>query len=188
MKEFLVMGVDVSKITLDICYKPSDFTMQISNDQSGFKNWYREAKKVMSSVTNVMIVMEHTGSYSSRFEKFLRSKAINYCKISALQIKRSLGMIRGKNDKVDAVRIAEYGWLRREELKAEKPCSASITRLKSLLSLRSKLVRDRSGYMCRIKEIKNAGEYGKSDPIIQIHQRLIKTLTAEIKAIVKQTY
>lgn len=186
MKEFLVIGVDVSKNTLDICFKPSDFSLQISNDQSGFKNWYREAKKVMRSVTNVMVVMEHTGSYSSRFEKFLRSKAINYCKISALQIKRSLGIIRGKNDKVDAVRIAEYGWLRREQLKAEEPCSASITRLKSLLSLRSKLVRDRSGYMCRIKEITNTGEYGKSDPIIQIHQRLIKTLTAEIKALEKQ--
>lgn len=186
MKEFLIMGVDVSKNTLDICFKPSDFTMQISNDQSGFKNWYREAKKVMSSLTNVMVVMEHTGSYSSRFEKFLRSKAINYCKISALQIKRSLGMIRGKNDKVDAVRIAEYGWLRREQLKAEEPCSTSIMRLKSLLSLRSKLVRDRSGYMCRIKEIKNAGEYGKSDPIIHMHQRLIKTLTTEIKALEKQ--
>ena len=51
-------------------------------------------------------------------ERFLKSKGIRYCKISALQIKRSLGMIRGKDDKVDAVRIAEYGWLRRDQLVA----------------------------------------------------------------------
>lgn len=186
MKESLVIGVDVSKATLDICFKPSGLTMQISNDRTGFINWYRQSRKIIGSVTGVMVIMEHTGSYSSRFEKFLRSKAIEYCKISALQIKRSLGVIRGKNDKVDAARIAEYGWLRREQLKAEEPCSEHILRLKSLLGLRSKMVRERSGYICRLKEVSNAGEYSKSDPIIRMHQRLIANLTTEIKLLEKQ--
>lgn len=186
MKESLVIGVDVSKATLDICFKPSGLTMQISNDRTGFINWYRQSRKIIGSVTGVMVIMEHTGSYSSRFEKFLRSKAIEYCKISALQIKRSLGVIRGKNDKVDAARIAEYGWLRREQLKAEEPCSEHILRLKSLLGLRSKMVRERSGYICRLKEVSNVGEYSKSDPIIRMHQRLIANLTTEIKLLEKQ--
>lgn len=186
MKEFLVVGVDVSKATLDICFKPSGLTQHISNDQAGFRSWYRETKKIISPVIQVMVLMEHTGSYSTRFEKFLQSKGVQYCKISALQIKRSLGIIRGKNDKVDAARIAEYGWLRRDQLKAEEPCCGDIIRLKSLLGLRSKMVRERSGYMCRLKEIKNAGEYGKTDPIIRIHHRLIANLTIEIKAVEKQ--
>lgn len=186
MKEFLVIGVDVSKATLDICIKPLNLTMQISNNQKGFKDWYREVKKIMDPSSKVMVVMEHTGGYSLRFEKFLKGKAVNYCKISALQIKRSLGVIRGKNDKVDAVRIAEYGWLRREELKADEPCPEGIKRLKSLLGLRSKMVRDRSGYVCRLKEIKNTGEYEKSDPIIRVHSKMITTLTVEIKSIEKQ--
>lgn len=186
MKEFLVFGVDVSKSTLDICCKPSGLTMQISNDQSGFKAWYGESKKIMDPAKKVMVVMEHTGSYSTRFEKFLQGKGIEYCKISALQIKRSLGLIRGKNDKVDAIRIAEYGWLRREQLQAEGPCSESIVKVKSLLSLRSKMVRDRSGYMCRLKEIRNAGEHGKSDPIMSLHLRLIASLTKEIKVVEQQ--
>lgn len=186
MKEFLVIGVDVSKATLDICIKPLNLTMQISNDQKGFKDWYEGVKKIMDPSSKVMVVMEHTGGYSLRFEKFLRGKAVNYCKISALQIKRSLGVIRGKNDKVDAVRIAEYGWLRREELKADEPCPEGIKRLKSLLGLRSKMVRDRSGYVCRLKEIKNTGEYEKSDPIIRVHSKMITTLTVEIKSIEKQ--
>lgn len=186
MKEFLVIGVDVSKATLDICIKPLNLTMQISNDQKGFKDWYGEVKKIMDPSSKVMVVMEHTGGYSLRFEKFLGGKAVNYCKISALQIKRSLGVIRGKNDKVDAVRIAEYGWLRREELKADEPCPEGIKRLKSLLGLRSKMVRDRSGYVCRLKEIKNTGEYEKSDPVIRVHSKMITTLTVEIKSIEKQ--
>lgn len=186
MKEFLVIGVDVSKATLDICFKPSGLTMQIGNDLPGFKNWYRQSKKILSSVANVMVVMEHTGRYSERFEKFLRNKGIAYCKVSALQIKRSLGVIRGKNDRVDAARIAEYGWLRREQLKADELCAEAVMKLKSLLSLRSKMVRDRSGYTCRLKEIKNTSEYLKSDPMIRIHNKMIITLTTEIKAVEKQ--
>lgn len=186
MKEFLVIGVDVSKATLDICFKPSGLSQQISNDRSGFTSWYRQSKQVICSAAKVMVVMEHTGSYSNQFEKFLASKKIQYCKISALQIKRSLGVVRGKNDKVDAARIAEYGWLRREQLKADEPCSVDIMRLKSLLGLRGKMVRERSGYMCRLKEIGHAGEYGKTDPIVRVHRRLIANLTTEIKAVETQ--
>lgn len=160
--------------------------MQISNDQPGYKNWYLESKQMLKSAAQVMVVMEHTGSYSIRFEKFLKAKAINYCKISALQIKRSLGVIRGKNDKIDAARIAEYGWLRKEQLNADEPCSEQIVKLKSVLSLRSKMIKERSGYLCRLKEISAAGEYGKSEPLVRMHHRLIANLSTEIKAVEKQ--
>ena len=185
MKEFLVIGVDVSKATLDIHFKPSGTSMQISNDLPGFKKWYRESKLLISA-SKVMVVMEHTGSYSIRFEKFLKTKVIDYCKLCALQIKRSLGVIRGKDDKVDAARIAEYGWLRRDQLKADEPCSEQIKKLKSLLGLRSKMVRDRAGYICRLKEATTCGEYSKSDPLKEIQHRLITTLDAEIKFVEKQ--
>lgn len=186
MKEFLTVGVDVSKATLDICFKPSGFTFQITNDLKGFRQWYRELKKIVNARTNALVVLEHTGSYSRRFEKFLGTKAIAYCKISSLQIKRSMGLVRGKNDKIDAVRIAEYGWLRRDQLKPDDPCSEQLIKLKSLLSLRSKMVRERSGYMCRLKEIKNAADYTKSDSIMRIHQRLISNLGSEIKLVEQQ--
>jgi transposase len=186
MKEFLIVGVDVAKASLDLCVKPGDGTMQINNDQAGFKSWYRGLKKIAGNETKVIVIMEHTGSYSARFEKFLTNKSIGYCKIPALQIKRSIGMTRGKNDKIDALRIAEYGWLRKEQLSPDEPYNERIEKLKNLLSLRSKIVRDRSGYMCRLKEIKNAKDYGKSDPMIGIHERLMGALTAELKSVEKQ--
>jgi transposase len=185
MKEFLVVGVDVAKASLDLCIKPGDGTMQINNDQSGFKSWYKGLKKILSIETKVIVVMG-IRSYSARFERFLTTKSIGYCKVPALQIKRSIGMTRGKNDKTDALRIAEYGWLRKEQLNPDEPCDESIARLKNLLSLRSKIVRDRSGYMCRLKEIKTAKDYGKSDPMIRIHERLMAALTAELKSVEKQ--
>ena len=181
MKQFLVVGVDVSKATLDICFKPSGVIMHIGNSSNGFKDWHKELKRWLQPETTLMVIMEHTGGYSARFESFLRNKCIDYCKLPALQIKRSLGMTRGKNDKVDAQRIAEYGWLRREILRADEPCLEGIERLKQLLSLRSKLVRDRSGYVCRVKEMKTTADYNKKDPLLHMQEKLIVTLTLHIK-------
>jgi len=186
MKQFLVVGVDVSKATLDICFKPTGAMVHINNNLQGFKNWYKELKTRLQPETTVMVIMEHTGGYSLRFESFLRAKSIDHCKIAALQIKRSLGMIRGKNDQVDAERIAEYGWLRREILTADKPCLEGIERLRQLLSLRAKFVRDRTGYICRIKEMKTAADYSKKDPLLHIQEKLIATLTLNIKMVEQQ--
>jgi transposase len=186
MKQFLVVGVDISKATLDICFKPCGTVMHINNNLLGFKGWHQELKTWLQPETTVMVVMEHTGGYSARFESFLRSKCIDYCKIAALQIKRSLGMTRGKNDRVDAQRIAEYGWLRREILRADEPCLEGIARLRQLLSLRSKLVRDRSGYTCRVKEMKATADYNKKDPLLHIQEKLIATFTLNIKMVEKQ--
>jgi len=99
MKESIIVGVDVSKCTLDICFKPSGVIMKVTNNQVGFKEWLSECKQLSQSGGDILVVMEHTGRYSLSFESFLRSKCISYCKISALHIKRSLGIIRGKMTK-----------------------------------------------------------------------------------------
>lgn len=182
----LVLGVDVSKATLDICIKPLGSVVQIKNDLKGFKDWYRGFKKCINENSLVLVVMEHTGSYSSRFERFLQDNKIDYCKIPALQIKRSLGMTRGKNDRVDAQRIAEYGWLRRDILRGDELCNQQILKLKQLLSLRSKLVRDRAGYICRIKEMETTAEYRKKDLIVVQQRKLIEIFTKNIKQTEKQ--
>src|SRR5690349_3591707 len=80
-----------------------------------------------------------------------------YCKIVARQVKGCLGIMGGKNDYVDAKSIAEYGWLRRDTLKADGHAGEAVIKLRSLLSLRSKFVRDRGGYIARLKEMKAAG-------------------------------
>jgi transposase len=176
MKEILLVGVDVSKITLDMFIKPFDLSMTITNDPKGFKQWWAEMNKVMQPDMKVMVVMEHTGLYSLQFETFLRNAGVDYCKLPALEIKRSLGMTRGKNDRIDAKRIAGYGWLRKDILIADPLIEKSIDELKHLLKLRLKLVRDRAGYTNRIKEMKAA------DCLVALdqQQRIVAFLTQEI--------
>jgi len=185
MKECLIIGVDISKSTLDIFAKPAGIEMKITNNLQGFKKWFNIFKKQFSDQKEVLVIMEHTGRYSYLFELFLRSKKIGYCKIAALQIKRSLGMIRGKNDKVDAERIASYGWLRRDILTADEYPVETIIELRSILSLRLKFVRDRSGYITRLKEIRAAGAdiYNYE---IRMQQQAIDFFTSNINMLNKK--
>jgi len=39
-----------------------------------------------------------------------------FCKVNALSIKRSVGLVRGKTDKIDAARIAAYGYEKKTNL------------------------------------------------------------------------
>jgi transposase len=191
MQEILVVGVDVSKSTLDIYFKPTNHAVRIENNISGFRQWARELKKILNDESRVLVVMEHTGQYSYRFESFLGAQCIDYCKISALQIKRSLGVIRGKDDKVDAERIANYGWLRRDILIADAPPVKGIRELRELLSLRAKMIRDRNGYMSRLKEMRATGSCLQKE-LEKMQQRMIDMLTksillleAKIKLVIK---
>lgn len=179
MKEISVVGVDISKATLDIFVKPSAISLTISNSLEGFNQWWIEMKQAMVTDTKIMVVMEHTGMYSSKFESFLKKQGVEYCKIPALEIKRSLGMTRGKNDKIDAERIAGYGWLRRDILTADPQINEAIDTLKHLLNLRLKLVRDRAGYVNRIKEMKSA-----ECPVgMEQQKRIVAFMTEEIRVV-----
>lgn len=178
----LIIGIDVSKLTLDVYVKPSGITFQISNDLAGF----RILKKHIHGASGALVVMEHTGHYSRKLELFLHRHGIGFCKVPALEIKRSIGVVRGKNDKVDAARIAEYGWLRKDLLTATEITPKELEQLNGLLSLRSKLVKDRSGYMSRLKELKTAGLSPADSILLKTHQTIIKSFTREIEIIEKK--
>src|SRR5687768_5767991 len=183
MKQCLIVGVDVSKDTLDIFCKPSGQHVQIQNKLNGFKDLLRFLKPQISADTEVLIVMEHTGFYSYRFERFLQSKAMSYCKLPALEIKHSIGMIRGKDDKIDAERIATYGWLRREILQADQYPAEALVRLRAMLSTRLKLVRDKSGWQSRLKELLAGEVFEQRDSVITMHRQVIQELSKQIEKI-----
>lgn len=71
-----------------------------------------------------------------------------------MEIKKSLGISRGKDDKVDATKIALYGYRLRAEIKPYKLPSKNIYQLKRLLTLRERLVKQNAGYKTTLKEQK----------------------------------
>jgi transposase len=131
-----------------------------------------------------MMIMEHTGLYSFLFEEFLHQNQIKFCKVSALEIKRSSGLIRGKSDRIDAARIANYGHEKRAKLKPEPITAKSLQRLKMLQNTRAQLVRTNASITCVIKEYKNIG-LADNDILLKVQHTLQKTLKKQIESIEK---
>lgn len=186
MKARTIVGVDVSKLTLDSTILPAQESKQVTNTRQGFKQWKQWVERFKQADNEVLIVMEHTGLYSHLFELFLQAEGIGYCKKAAAEIKQSIGLIRGKNDRIDAHRIAQYGWIRRDELVAGQYPIALIVRMKDLLSYRNKLVRDRSGYKVRVKEELETGRVKKTDFLYREQQKDIAYLDTKIKMVEKE--
>jgi transposase len=182
MKKKYIIGVDVSKLKLDIhCFGQSQ-SLVISNDTKGFKIFLKWLKKEVSrSKETILVVMEFTGIYTYNFEQFLYQQAIEYVKRPALDIKRSTGMKRGKNDKADAMMISKYGWQRREELKAMKPVSDTQQQLQQLMTYRDKLVADKASYDARLKELQGQLRDKLATRIIESTQYVMDVLAVEIK-------
>jgi transposase len=182
MQKHVIIGTDVSKLTLDHGIHTAMAHSKTSNDLKGFKTWLRWALS-FGGKEDLWVVMEHTGYYSYQFELFLHQQKIRYTKVAALEIKRSVGLVRGKSDKVDALLISRYGWMRRDQLQPQQISAGVMIELKDLISLRDKLVKDRSGYKARIKEQNVTRKYAKSHIQNKIQARKIKELSTDIKEI-----
>lgn len=187
-----VIGADVSKGTIDLVLHSSGKHLQITNDKQGFKSFMDWLDSQAILRTDVVLVMEHTGLYPYLFEKFLFKKEVRFAKVSARLIRMSGGIVRGKSDKADAKRIAEYGAQKIQELRWERIRSEASDRLKLLMMARNQYVKARTSFMNMREEMANI-KLGKSDIImsdcsqtIAHFERKIKQLERAMEVIIAQ--
>ena len=148
-----VVGIDVSKKTLDAyCYQ-SQVHKAFTNDVVGYKSLLKWVLKV-TKASKVFYCFENTGYYSLKLALYLSSESIVYVEESPLKIKRSSGIVKEKTDLIDSKLIARYGWLYREELEPSVVKEQSHLELGRLLALRDQLVRNNAGLKGTLKEMK----------------------------------
>ena len=176
-----IIGADLSKKTVDFVTHPQANHLKIENGAPGFRNLMDWMHKKSMDKSSVMIIMEHTGLYSYRLEQFLSQNQIKFAKVSPLAIKRSMGLVRGKSDKTDAGRIAQYGYEKQDRLIADQPLDNNLQRLQMLHSTRERLVKNRAAFITAVKEYQQAYDLKKTDIIIASQLKLIKTLDQQIK-------
>ncbi|MBX9850573.1 MAG: transposase [Cytophagaceae bacterium] len=113
------IGVDVSKNELDFSVVKSGselFHMETANNLDGIRAFIKKLKSETEfDFDKCLICMEHTGIYNNHLLDYLTKKNAHICLESAIHIKQSSGLQRGKNDKVDSLRIAMYAYKNREE-------------------------------------------------------------------------
>lgn len=156
MKKTDFVGIDISKDCIDCAIlnvdHPESFRdKKFSNDLEGFDKMEEWLKRHDFNVTKWLFCMEHTGTYGLLLFAWLSQKNFDFCVESGLRIKRSLGMTRGKNDQIDARRIADYALSNIHKLKLFAFPSERIYFIKQLLTFREQLVRNRTSFKNSIK-------------------------------------
>jgi len=185
--KLVIVGIDVSKAVLDVHIHGIDFHFVISNDPKGFVHLLETCIKVAKcKKEDLFFCFENTGKYSRMLSVFFHTQSMTFVMEQALKIKKSLGLTRGKNDKVDARRIALYAYEKRESLIPTVLPDEKIDQIKSLLSLREKLIKHRTAYKNGLSDLYDCYKEGENAQIIEIQSRLIDTLNTEIENIEDQ--
>lgn len=150
------IGTDVSKGELDFAVmqgKALLFHKEIANKQEDILAFIKELVKLPGfDLSKAVFCMEHTGIYNNHLLACLHKKGANICLEAATQIKQSLGNIRGKNDKIDSIRIADYAYMKRDKLRLWKPKREVIQQLAHYSAMRSRLIEAKKMLTVPLKE------------------------------------
>jgi transposase len=187
MKIKETVGIDISKLSFDARVHTSQEHQVFDNQEDGFKDLISWAYgKTAFSTDEVIFVFEHTGLYSHQLALYLESKGIPFLMVPGLEIKRSLGMARGKDDKKDATKIAQYAYRLRDEIEPSALASEEVMSMKRLLSLRERLVRQRAGYKSSLKEQKRVLPKKGNEALLGTQAKMIAYLSKQIGTIEEQ--
>ena len=163
MQKKFFIGIDVSKHTLDVAFiihqssslcKP--VWHQFNNTAAGLKlmhTWLKEQTVLLNA--QCIVVIENTGIYHRLLWQFFSSLNVDLCIENAAQVKWSLGIARGKNDKVDSRRLALYALRHIDRLKPTPALHQQILPLKDLMALRNKLLLQINNLKVGVKELKS---------------------------------
>lgn len=185
MKLKEVLGIDVSKLTLD-CYLHCKGVHKVfDNNHEGIIKMIEWALE-NESKEGLLFVFEHTGLYSHLLVKLLAYSECLFYIASGLEIKRSLGIARGKDDKADAKRIALYAYRIREEISPYETYSESLDHLKRLMSLRRKLVAQRAGHIATLGEQKRVLDESENEILFQVQVEIISLFDKQISKLEKE--
>lgn len=187
MKIKETVGIDISKLTFDARIHTTQSYRSFDNEARGYRDLVSWAYKNTSfSKEDIIFVFEHTGLYSHQLSVYLASRDIPFLMVPGLEIKRSLGMARGKDDKKDATKIAQYAYRLRDEIVPSELGTEEVMGLKRLLSLRERLVKQRAGFKASLKEQKRVLLRKENEVLLSTQEKMINYLSKQINVVKKQ--
>lgn len=193
MKFKWFVGIDISKKTLDTTLydnvgKNKSKHIKTKNGTPDFLEIIRWLNKNEVDEKQALFCMEHTGVYGLDLAAFMEKDNLSYSMVSPLHIKRSLGLTRGKNDKVDSCQISRFCYLHRDELKLSKLPSALIQKLRGLINERERLVKMQTVEKQILKELKKTNGNSTIKRVevrIKLFASDISLIEEEIEQIIK---
>jgi transposase len=192
-KKQVFIGIDVSKLTLDVSVIGDTVVVhnQIPNNIKGIKAYFRKACKQHKSA-EIYVCMENTGQYNWPCYEALEGFDLRLYVVNALHLKRSLGMVRGKSDKADSIRIADHIKRFYSKYQTYQVPRKVIRSIQCLLALRRRLMSSKKTFMVSFGELtvlnaKMAAQVKKqSTKTITFLNTRIKDVELQIKELIKE--
>ncbi|MCD7938449.1 MAG: IS110 family transposase [Tannerellaceae bacterium] len=153
----LVIGMDVSKEKLDVCLYDGERILQekvIVNTLSSLQEYVFSVLRFYNlQPADLLICAEYTGHYIYPL-CLLTEQGYKVWIENPSEIKYRSGVSRAKNDKIDARKIAFYGFRYQDRQKLYSLADRSLSRLKALTGERDLYVVDRAKYEAQLKDQK----------------------------------
>jgi transposase len=184
MKILETIGIDISKSWIDARVHVARIEQRFDNTQAGYRsliNWIEKHLSIPRE--SILFAFEHTGLYSLGLSCFLNSLDYHFILIPALELHRSMGIVRGKDDRIDAAKIALYAYRRKDEIMPCQMPPETIYQLRHLLALRERLVKQKAGFQSSLKEHTRFLKKSQESDFFQIHERMIHYLVKQIDRI-----
>lgn len=195
------LGIDVSKLSFDVSLivvkkgqKQPIVSNKFNNDAPGllsFKTWLDDHQVTFNA--NSLLVIENTGIYHRLIWNFCTTHLLPLFIGNAADLKWSFGIARGKNDKVDSMRLCDYAYKNYEGIKPTAGLNHALITLKDLLSNRSKLLKLKNAIRQTLNELKVSNDKRTQALMIKLNKAALdglktslKQIDAELLKIVKQ--
>jgi transposase len=181
MQNQTIVGIDVSNATLDICISKASGQQSfvINNQVKAISKFLRAYGQ-----DNLLIGMENTGRYNWALYEVLKGLPQHKVfVVSPLHLKKSLGLVRGKNDKIDAVRIAAFIWKNHDELPQWQPTPPAVQTLKILLTERNARIKAKSKLLKQQKDYAKMQHLNLTKALNDLSKQQIALLNKQLKHI-----
>ncbi len=156
MKKIHFIGIDVSKKTLDVCLMSENSVLleeRVANHPDAIRALLQKIESGYgASVEETVVCAEHTGQYTFHLAEVCLAQGYRLCLENPMQIKLSIGMTRGKNDRADARRIAQYASRFADTLRLCGSKDADLERLSQLESERRMYVTHLAAYKAQLSD------------------------------------
>jgi transposase len=185
IKHFI--GIDVSKDTLDLSVIVDGKNLQhycIKNSTREIKSTVNKFMRALgATLDDTVFCMEHTGMYNLPLVKWLQNQQGKMWLESGVHIRKTLGLVRGKNDKVDSARIAMYAYINRHQIKLWKAPRKVIERIAALISQRSRMIKAKKQLSTANKEQKKFLDKEIMSSLNKYTRRTVVVIAKQIEAI-----
>lgn len=178
----IFIGIDVSNKTLDICIKENNNSTfyTIENSILSCKKFFNKFKK---SSCFTYIAMENTGRYNYNLYEALEQFSFLVYVINPIHMKKSLGLVRGKSDQIDAERIVYFIEKNHMDLPQWQPNTLAIKKLKVLQTERKHRIKIKSGLLKQQCDYKLMKSMKMDKELLKLNQSLISNIDKQLKII-----